>query len=362
MLLDRALPRGGKIGTVGWKYWSAEEVGNPEHALEIPSLLADLLRARSDEVVNATALFMHPGTGLRSVVTVDDIARLEFANHMAAAAMRRMTFALREGRTDFDVVEAAGIGGLPLGCHVTFATGARPFGLSGPTGERIERGRMLSFNLCHWGANICRAGWLAEGPEDLPEDARDYLDAFVGPYLEAMNLWCGLMRPGVPGGAVQAAMDAALPGFGVTLNPGHLIGTDEWISSPIYPGSDLPDPVGHGDADGRDPRPSRLWLDPDGGRLCHRRRCPARRDRGAPSGRRRADRTSARLPARRVGLRAARDASAAGRYLRGRRTLPSGAAEAGRAQRLIQRLIRNRAKPSGPSPAGSIVTPGTLSA
>jgi hypothetical protein len=171
---------------------------------------------------------------------VDEIARLEFANHLAAAAVRRMAFAFREGMTDFAAVEAGAIGGLPLGCHVTFATGARPFGLSGPTGERLERGRTLSFNVCHWGANVCRAGWLAEGPADLPEEARDYVDAFVGPYLEAMNLWCGLMRPGVPGGEVQAAMDAALPGFGVTLNPGHLIGTDEWISSPIFPGSDLP--------------------------------------------------------------------------------------------------------------------------
>jgi Xaa-Pro aminopeptidase len=239
-LLDRALPRGGRIGTVGWKYWTAEEVGDPEHALEIPSLLADLLRARADEVVNATALFMHPGTGLRSLVTVDEIARLEFANHMAAAAVRRMAFAFREGMSDFAAVEAGAIGGLPLGCHVTFATGTKPFGLSGPTGERLERGRTLSFNVCHWGANVCRAGWVAEGPEDLPTEARDYVEAFVGPYLEAMNLWCGLMRPGIPGGEVQAAMDAALPGFGVTLNPGHLIGTDEWMSSPIFPGSDLP--------------------------------------------------------------------------------------------------------------------------
>ena len=240
VLLDRALPRGGRVGTVGWTYWTAEEVGDPEHALEIPALLADLLRAQAGEVVNATALFMHPATGLRSVVTVDEIARLEFASHMAATAVRRMTFALREGATDFDVFAACGLGGLPLGCHATFATGPRPFGLSGPTGARIERGRTLGFNVCHWGANVCRAGWLAEGPGDLPAEARDYVEAFVGPYLEAMDLWCRLMRPGVTGGEVQAAMDAALPGYGVTLNPGHLIGMDEWVSSPIHPGSAQP--------------------------------------------------------------------------------------------------------------------------
>ena len=28
--------------------------------------------------------------------------------------------------------------------------------------------------------------------------------------------------------------------FGITLNPGHLIGLDEWLSSPIFAGSDIP--------------------------------------------------------------------------------------------------------------------------
>jgi hypothetical protein len=28
--------------------------------------------------------------------------------------------------------------------------------------------------------------------------------------------------------------------FGIDLNPGHLIGLDEWISSPVFEGSDLP--------------------------------------------------------------------------------------------------------------------------
>ena len=133
------------------------------------------------------------------------------------------------------------LGGVPLGCHVTFATGRKAhLGLTGPTGEPIAKGRPLGLNVCHWGANICRAGWLAEGPDDLPPAARDYVDAFVAPYLEALSAWCAMMRPGVAGGAVQAAMDAALPDHGVTLNPGHLIGLDEWISSPIFNGSDLP--------------------------------------------------------------------------------------------------------------------------
>jgi len=191
-------------------------------------------------VVNATKLFQCPATGLRSTVTAAEVARLEFANHMAAAALKRMVFGFREGMTDFAAVEAARIGGLPLGCHPTFATGARAEqGLSGPTGQVLRRSSPISFNICHWGANICRAGWLAEGPDDLPEAAQDYLEVFAGPYLRAMSVWTALMRPGGMGGDVWAAMQAALPPgfFNVTLNPGHLIGTDEWLSSPIFEGS-----------------------------------------------------------------------------------------------------------------------------
>lgn len=237
------LPRGAVFGAVGWKWFGADEVDDPATALDIPAFLADPLRAIAGRVENATDLMMHPGHGLRARVDADEIARLEFANHMAATALRRMVFALREGMSDFQAFEAARIGGLSLGCHATFATGARAAqGLSGPTGQVLTLGQQISFNICHWGSNICRAGWLARGAGELPEGARDYVGTFVTPYLAAMSQWCNMMRPGVAGGTVWAAMMQALPPamFGVTLNPGHLIGMDEWLSSPIMAGSDIP--------------------------------------------------------------------------------------------------------------------------
>lgn len=241
--LLRAVSGARRIGAAGWKYWTADEVPDPEHALDVPSLVADLLRATGAEVVNAGEMFMHPEHGLRSTVGIHDIARMEFANHAAAGAVRRMIFALETGRTDFEIVAAGRLAGLPLGCHVTLATGTKArLGLTGPTGEIIERGRPLSLNVCHWGANICRAGWVAEGEDDLPGEAGGYLDEFVTPYVRALSDWCAMMRPGTPGGAVQSMIDEALPTpvFGIELNPGHLIGDDEWVSSPIFPDSDLP--------------------------------------------------------------------------------------------------------------------------
>ncbi len=240
--LEGALPQGGTIGAIGWKWFGPDEVDDPATALDIPAFLADPMRSIAARVENATALMMHPAHGLRARVDATQIARLEFANHMAAHALRRMAFAFRPGMTDFDAVQAAGIGGLPLGCHITFATGARADqGLSGPTGQTLRAGSPIGFNICHWGANICRAGWLAHSAADLPATAQDYLAVFAGPYLQAMSDWCALMRPGVTGAQVWDHMQTALPfeTFGITLNPGHLIGLDEWISSPIYAGSEL---------------------------------------------------------------------------------------------------------------------------
>ena len=242
-ILAAEISAGSRAGAAGWKYFGADEVENPATALDLPAFIADPLRAIAGAAVNAADLFMHPGHGLRCTVDAAEIARLEFANQMAAAALRRMVFAFAEGMTDFAAFEAAAVGGLPLGCHATFATGARAAqGLSGPTGQILRRGSPISFNICHWRANICRAGWLASGPDDLPGPARGYLQAFAGPYLEGLSDWFGLMRPGVSGGAVWQQVMARLPHdtFGIDLNPGHLIGLDEWISSPIFAGSDLP--------------------------------------------------------------------------------------------------------------------------
>lgn len=241
--LAEAVPAGARVGAAGWKWFTAQEVDDPAATLDIPAFIADPLRRIAGRVTNATDLFQHPGHGLRTRVDVTEIARLEYANHMAAAALRRMVFSFREGMTDFEAVEAAGIGALPLGCHPTFATGTRADQtLSGPTGQRLRRGQPVSFNICHWGANVCRAGWLVAEAEDLPVPVADYVDTFARPYLEAMSLWCSLMVPGVSGGRVWAEMRAALPfdRFGVTLNPGHLIGLEEWVSSPIAEGSEVP--------------------------------------------------------------------------------------------------------------------------
>jgi Xaa-Pro aminopeptidase len=234
-----------RVGAVGSKYFSPAEHPDAEHALDIPSYIADTLRnlAGAENVRNATALFMHPGGGLRARCTPFEIASFEYANGQAAEAVKHMIFALREGVTDHAVVQAGGLNGDPLSCHVTFTTGPNTkYGLCGPSGELIRRGQPLAFNIAYWGSNICRAGWVAETAADLPTAAADYIPSFAGPYFEAMGEWFGSMKLGTPGHAVHDLIQDRLPfdKFGIYLNPGHLIHLDEWMSSPFHAGSQIP--------------------------------------------------------------------------------------------------------------------------
>ncbi|HYX11063.1 MAG TPA: hypothetical protein VE817_03720, partial [Candidatus Acidoferrum sp.] len=85
----------------------------------------------------------------------------------------------------------------------------------------------------------CRAGFVVGDASEMPPGIDDYVERLVAPYFTAVAEWYAALHVGQTGGALQAIVDRRLgdPFFGIFLNPGHQIGLDEWLSSPIYPGS-----------------------------------------------------------------------------------------------------------------------------
>ena len=231
------------VGCVGWKYFGDIEHPDSKHAVELPAYLVDTLRdlAGRDSVTNATAIFMHPGYGLRTTCSPAEIAYFEYTNILASLGMKRMLFGLREGMTDHELARLIEYNGEPLGCHMTLAVADRP-GLAGPMGAVIDRGVPLSTNISYWGSNSCRAGWVAASAKDLPMAAQDYVENFAGPYFAVMGQWLSLLRIGTTGDRLARLVNEKLPfeQYGIFLNPGHLIHLDEWVSSPIYLGSNIP--------------------------------------------------------------------------------------------------------------------------
>ena len=243
ILSSEGMTKASKVGAVGWKYFDKKEDLSGNHALDIPSFIADATRSICGykNVTNATDMFMHPGYGFRSKVSVDEISIFEYSNIKTSEAAKRILFGMRDGMTDHEIAKFIQWDGEPLGCHPTFASGELP-GLCGPQGRTLKKGDVFSFNVCYWGSNICRAGWVAEDENDLPLEARNYINDFAGPYFEAMTDWFSKMRIGTVGDTLHKAIYDILPfeKFGIFLNAGHLIHLDEWVSSPIYEGSEIP--------------------------------------------------------------------------------------------------------------------------
>jgi hypothetical protein len=74
---------------------------------------------------------------------------------------------------------------------------------------------------------------------ELPAGIGDYVERLVGPYFEAVAEWYGALHIGQTGGVLQEIIDRRLgdPFFGIFLNPGHQLHLDEWVNSPVAPGS-----------------------------------------------------------------------------------------------------------------------------
>jgi Creatinase/Prolidase N-terminal domain len=245
---DRSLPlaeilgmegigSGSRVGAVGWKVFGDSGV------LDLPAFIVDELRIRTGPeggVENATDILIGAADGMRVINEVEQLAYLEWAACQTSSGVRRVLSGLRPGMTEQEAVRLLEWNGTPLSCHLMLTAGPRAsLGLLSPGDRPIERGDRFTVAFGIWGALNCRAGFVTEGVDGLPDGIGDYVDRLVAPYFEAVAEWYEALHIGQKGGALQEIIDRRLgdPFFGIFLNPGHQISLDEWVNSPVWPGS-----------------------------------------------------------------------------------------------------------------------------
>ena len=239
---DEGVGPGSRVGLIGWKTYAEPWMS------DVPAYLVDSLRDAAGpggSVENATALLIDAADGLRVVNEVEQLAAMEAAACRTSQGVRRLLFglapALEAGPlTEREAVKFLQWDGTPLSCHLMLTAGPRAtLGLLSPGDRPIERGDRFTTAYGIWGALNCRAGFVVADESELPEGIGDYVDRLVGPYFEAVAEWYGALRVGQTGGVLQEIVDRHLgdPFFGIFLNPGHQIGQDEWVNSPVWPGS-----------------------------------------------------------------------------------------------------------------------------
>lgn len=245
LLSQAGIRRGMTIAVCGWKYFSSQEHSDPQDWLEVPAYLVDTVRqlvGDGGRVSNGGAVLMNPQNGFRANCEIDQLARFEFAACHTSAAVKRVVMSTKPGMTEYEAAARFHPMGMPLSCHTMFTSGPRAWhGLLGPSSRVMENGDAVTAAYGVQGALNCRAGWLVADAGELPLPARDYVDVLVTPYFETIVEWLETIGLGTTGGTLDSIVRRRIgdPFFGVELNPGHLIHLDEWMHTPVFPGSKI---------------------------------------------------------------------------------------------------------------------------
>ncbi|MGZ8599968.1 MAG: M24 family metallopeptidase, partial [Actinomycetota bacterium] len=236
LLTEEGIRDDSRVGVVGWKGYADRAT------IEVPAFLVDELRRMTPAglVENAAHLLIGAADGLRVINEVEQLAAFEVASCWTSNGVRQLLAGLTPGMRESEAVRLLGWNGMPLSCHLMLSSGERAsLGLLSPGDRPIERGDRFTVAFGIWGALNCRAGFVVEDAAELPLGIADYVERLVGPYFAAVAAWYGALHVGQTGGTLHGIIREHLgdPFFGIFLNPGHQIHLDEWVNSPIAPGS-----------------------------------------------------------------------------------------------------------------------------
>lgn len=234
VLREAGISPGQSTAVAGWKYLEVEEVSDVTRPAFVPAFMVETINSVTGRTaVDATKVLMHPVEGLRSTVSAEQIAAWEYSAVQAASSVFEVIEATRPGVTEYDAVQGMNYRGHPLSAHVMFASGKGVLnGLRSPSAKTIERDDAVTTAIGFWGGLTCRAGVVSTSNDD-------FLAQTVFPYFGAITAWYSAIGVGVTGGHVWDVVMEALADveFGSLVNPGHLIGHEEWTNTPFRDGS-----------------------------------------------------------------------------------------------------------------------------
>ena len=245
VLRDCGIAQGMRIGLIDWKLLRTPEGHYIRNRFSMPSYIVDEIKGivgDDTRVTNETAL-MIGRDGLRLRAEAAAIAAFEYGAACASQSVVDMLALAKPGISEMELANAANTFGQQLSVHTYVPSGENMRkGLISPTNRRLERGDAFIASVGMEGGLTCRSVVLAERASDLaPLDGNYYMESLVKPYMAAVYNWYETIGLGVCTGDMFDMIEACLPAkdYGRTLNPGHMIGYEEWLCSPFFQGSDF---------------------------------------------------------------------------------------------------------------------------
>lgn len=230
-----------RVGIVGWKYMEREK---GKTTFDIPHYLVQEILAVCPDAENITEEITGLPNGIRmKLYTAEEIAWAESVGNRAADVIQRMYKNLKPGMKEYELSQQARVGFDPHSMHpiTNFGEHSVTIGMGSPGESVLTTGEVCGMCYGLRGSLISRTAVAAYDRESCREDLRDKIDSFYKKYYEAVAAWYETARIGALGGELYEAVMSVIgaPEFGVTLNPGHHTGCDEWTNSAICKDSEV---------------------------------------------------------------------------------------------------------------------------
>lgn len=241
---DAGISSGLNIGIVGWKLFTSALEDN-KYLFDIPYFILEAIKkaAGSEEsIINATPLFIDPKEGARIQMNAEEIAHYEFGASLASSRILHVLDEVEEGKTEMELASHLSGFGQPNNVQTICATGDRfTNAVVAPRYKQVEIGDKFSTTLGFRGGLTNRSAYVVSSKDQLPEGVEDYLEAMAKPYFAALSAWYEHLSIGKKGKDIYNLINQVIPKkeYGWKLNPGHLTAGEEWLSSPIFPDSDI---------------------------------------------------------------------------------------------------------------------------
>ncbi|WP_348921307.1 M24 family metallopeptidase [Enterococcus rotai] len=232
-----------KIGVVGWKMFTTTESDN-EAYFDLPYFIIQaLLTSKNAQAVlkNAAYLFIRGDQGARTTNNANEIAHYEYGANLSSSSILKAMDAVEIGVTEAVLGNELTAEGQTNTVVTIAATGQRfEYANVYPTHKQVKLGDPLSLTTAFKGGLSSRTGFVIENATQLPANQQDYLERVAKPYYQAVTAWLETIKIGMQGNELYQTIESVFPkaDYHWHLNPGHLVSDEEWMSSPIYAGSD----------------------------------------------------------------------------------------------------------------------------
>lgn len=238
--------RDSKIGLVGWKYYDDSKHTLKNSILDVPSYIVETLcqTVERQNIENATDIFTHNDYGLRNTMSAKEIVNHELSGTKSSRSVYNVIKNLKEGMTEIEASALLNIDGGPTCVHpmINFGDTNTSYGVASPTyNQKLKIGDTICVGMAYRGSLVHKAGVYINKPEDLTEEQRKLREEFFHTYFASIVAFYENCKIGKTCGDVYDKVDRVLGGgepegikkFGIALNPGHLIHTDEWPNTPF---------------------------------------------------------------------------------------------------------------------------------